>query len=60
MKIKVDKSKCIQCGTCVALYPKYFKFDENNKAEANNDEVAEDIAGEAIATCPVEAISSSN
>lgn len=31
-KIKVDKAKCIGCGTCSAIAPKTFKLDSNNKA----------------------------
>lgn len=35
MKIKIDESRCISCGTCVALAPDYFELDPNTgKAKA--------------------------
>lgn len=57
-KAVVDKAKCIGCGTCVALAPKSFKMDSDNKS------VALDPAGDdeatiqsAVDSCPVGAIS---
>ncbi|MGB9911553.1 MAG: ferredoxin [Microgenomates group bacterium] len=57
MKVTVDKNKCIGCGTCIAIAPKSFKFDNEGKSEAivppgdNEEKIKE--AGE---SCPVNAI----
>ena len=32
MRIKVDREKCIGAASCVALLPKVFKLDSDNKA----------------------------
>lgn len=59
MQLKVDKNKCIGCGTCVALCPASFKWDGSGvKAEAivpPGD--SETCAQDAAAACPVQAIS---
>ena len=58
MKIKIDREKCLKCGTCVALYPQYFRFDNEGNVEAVDAEnVPEGILKEAINACPVGAIS---
>ena len=58
MTPKIDKEKCIGCGTCLALAPNSFKWDETGmKAEPiipPGDE--EQIVKDALAACPVEAI----
>ena len=57
MKIKVDKEKCIGCGTCVALAPKTFKFGADDKAEVITPPGDEkEKIKEAIDSCPVDAI----
>lgn len=57
MKIKVDKDKCIGCGTCVAIAPKTFKLEADGKAEVieppGDDKVT---IKEAVDSCPVDAI----
>lgn len=58
MKIKIDKNKCIGCGTCVALASKTFKLGSDGKAEViepSGDEEA--TIKEALDSCPVDAIS---
>ncbi len=58
MKIKIDKEKCLKCGTCVSLYPEYFRFDDEGNVEIiDAGNVPEDIIRQALSTCPVEAIS---
>ena len=56
-KLKVDKDKCIGCGTCVALASKSFKMTDDNKSVAINppgdDEATIKNAAE---SCPVDAI----
>ena len=57
MIIKIDKEKCIGCGTCAALAPASFKMNEDNKAEAilpPGDDA--DTVKMAADSCPVGAI----
>ncbi|MDP3882848.1 MAG: ferredoxin [Candidatus Staskawiczbacteria bacterium] len=37
-KIKVEREKCIGCGSCVALCPKYFELIEDGKSHLKNAE----------------------
>jgi len=64
-KIKLEREKCIGCGSCSALCPKYFEMAEDGKShikgstqqEVEELEVAKlecaESAGEA---CPVQCI----
>lgn len=57
MKIKIDKNKCIGCGTCTVIAPKSFKLGDDGKAqpiELPGD--SEEKIKEAVDTCPVDAI----
>jgi ferredoxin len=57
-KIKIDKNKCIGCGTCAALAPEVFELDENNKARVKNPKGSdEETIRLAVDSCPVQAIS---
>ena len=60
MKAKVDSSKCIGCGNCVALTDsKVFDFNDAGVAECVVKEVPNELvetAKDAIAQCPTEAI----
>lgn len=61
MKVKVDKDKCIGCGTCVVIAPKSFKLGDDGKAEViepPGDE--EEKIKEAVDSCPTSAIKSQN
>jgi ferredoxin len=59
MAISVDKTKCIGCGTCVAIAPKSFKLTNDGKAEAIEPAGdPEEKVKEASDSCPVQAISS--
>ena len=55
---QVDKTKCIGCGSCVALAAKSFKLGSDGKADvivpAGDDEAA---VQSAVNGCPVAAIS---
>jgi len=53
-KVKIDKGKCIECGTCVNICPEGFEMKDGKTAVKNPD--AECVDG-AIDACPVEAIS---
>lgn len=61
MKVRVDTSKCIGCGNCVALTESnVFDFNDDGLAQAIVEEVPnelEDTVKEAIEQCPTEAIS---
>ncbi len=61
MKVKVDSSKCIGCGNCVALTEsKVFDFNDEGLAQSICDEVPEELTEtvkDAISQCPTEAIS---
>jgi len=57
MKIKIDQEKCIGCGTCLALAPASFKWNEQNKAEGINPAGDDEkTVKEAVDACPVQAI----
>ncbi len=57
MKIKIDKEKCIGCGTCVALCPEVFDIGEDGKSYVKNPNGKCDNIEEVINACPVGAIS---
>lgn len=56
--VKVDKKKCIGCGTCPGVCPEVFEMGPDGKARVKKgaDKKAECIK-EAIESCPVDAIS---
>jgi len=68
MKIILDKSKCIGCGSCQAVCPKLFELGEDGKSHLKGGKVKageekEEIeledsgcASEAEGVCPVQAI----
>lgn len=59
MKAYVDKDTCIGCGLCPEICPEIFKMEDDEKAVASKDEVAENLvssAKEAEEQCPVTAI----
>ena len=56
MKIKVDKVKCIGCGSCAALCPAVFEM-KGDKANAKSSTTDKPCAKEAAESCPVQAIS---
>ena len=66
MKIRIDKTKCFGCGSCVALMPEIFEIDLTDGLAKVNDKYKElDITDEevlnkiktAIDSCPNGAIS---
>ncbi|MBM3234338.1 ferredoxin [Candidatus Pacearchaeota archaeon] len=54
MAVKIDKTKCIGCGSCAALCPDGFEI-ENGKAKVKNQKAK--CVKEAADSCPVQAIS---
>lgn len=67
-KIIYQREKCIGCGSCVVLCPKYWELDEEGKAILKNSKINPekdsqeletaqiDCAKEAADACPVQAI----
>lgn len=64
MKIIIDKSKCIGCGTCISLCPRYFEMGEDGKSHlkgssAENGELEiekAECSQDAVDNCPVQCI----
>ncbi len=59
MKAFVNKDTCISCGLCPSTCPDVFHFDADDKAEAIEDDIPENLqsdAEEARDSCPVSAI----
>lgn len=64
-KIKLEREKCIGCGSCQALCPKYFELQEDGKSHIK-DAVKQDVeelevaklecAESAAEACPVQCI----
>jgi len=55
---KVNKEKCVGCGTCVAICPEGSKLNNDNKAEIISSAKIEDCGG--VELCPYEAIEEVN
>lgn len=56
-KIKIDKEKCIGCGTCPALCPDVFELGNDFKAYIKEGaDLGLPCVGESKSACPVEAI----
>lgn len=57
-KIKIDKEKCIGCGSCSFAWEENIRMDEENKAEIIDSslEVDEGKAQDLVDICPVGAI----
>jgi len=59
MKVSVDQDLCIACGTCIDLAPSVYDWDDEGLAHVIVEEVpedAEDLAREAVESCPTDAI----
>ena len=60
MTPKIDKEKCIGCGTCVSIAEDIFKMGEDGKAsviEGCDCTGKEELVNQAKDACPVTAIS---
>jgi len=58
--VKIDKNKCIDCGACAATCPGVFETKDDGKTYVKTGadlKKNEKCIKEAIANCPVEAIS---
>ena len=56
-KLKIDREKCINCGTCVATYSELFEFADDGDVVVKKDA---DFTGKDLdeikGVCPQEAI----
>lgn len=63
MKVSIDQSKCIACGTCVAVCPEVFVMKEDGSVDVKDEYKDKDIPSEleskvikAKEVCPTAAI----
>ncbi|RJO62148.1 MAG: ferredoxin [Dehalococcoidia bacterium] len=57
MKVKIDRDLCIGVSNCVAVAPRVFKLDKENKAIILDASAAdEETLMKAAESCPVNAI----
>ena len=54
--IKVDQTKCVGCGACVAIAPNNFDFDDEGLSKVISSEVTEEVR-DAVESSPFSAIS---
>ncbi len=64
-KIKLEREKCIGCGSCAALCDKFFEIAEDGKSHIKNADKKEleelevekiECAESAVQACPVQCI----
>ena len=56
--VKIDKEKCIGCGSCSAVCPEVFEMGDDMKAYVKKGaDTSKPCVKEAIDTCPTDAIS---
>lgn len=59
MKAYVDKDACIGCELCPSICPEIFEMTDDNKAQAKDIEISDDVNGSAQhakLNCPTDAI----
>lgn len=54
-KVCVNKENCIKCGSCIAIAPKNFDYDEEGYSNVINNEIDENTQN-AVNCCPTGAI----
>ncbi|MGB9848021.1 MAG: ferredoxin [Minisyncoccia bacterium] len=56
-KVKINKEKCLGCGSCTFIYPEMFYLDDDGKANVKEiKKINEEKLQSAVESCPVEAI----
>jgi len=65
MRVKLEREKCIGCGSCMAVCPKLFELDEHGKSHLKGSQKKEveeleieriECAEQAADVCPNECI----
>ena len=59
MKVIVEQDLCISCGLCISICEEVFHWNDDDKAEAIETDVPEDLeqdVQEALDSCPTSAI----
>ncbi len=63
MKVSIDQTKCVACGSCVAICPEVFEMKEDGKVDVKKELKGKDIpkeleskVQEAHDMCPATAI----
>ncbi|MCF7910071.1 ferredoxin [Candidatus Pacearchaeota archaeon] len=56
-KVKVDKKKCIGCGSCVSICPGNFSLSGGKSSVKNSSPAKITCEKKAASSCPVDAIS---
>jgi ferredoxin len=63
--IKLERSKCIGCGSCTAMCPKFFKMEDDGRSSIVGVKISEmqeleinkiDCTEAAVDVCPVQCI----
>jgi ferredoxin len=55
-RVTVVRSKCISAGSCIAIAPKVFQFDQENIAKVISQDELDDLKLLAAQSCPTMAI----
>ncbi|MEK6893510.1 MAG: ferredoxin [Nanoarchaeota archaeon] len=55
MKVKIDKEKCIGCGSCAAICPEVYEM-VGDKAKVKTPKTDSKCAKEGAESCPTQAI----
>lgn len=48
MKVSIDKTKCIMCGSCVAICPEVFEMKDDGSVDVKEQYQGVEITDEAI------------
>jgi len=48
MKVKIDKSKCLGCGSCVSLMPEMFEVSDDGLAQIKKDYIGKEITDNSL------------
>lgn len=59
MKAKVNKDACIGCGSCTAIAPSVFEFEDDGLATAKSENITEENKEDVVdaaESCPTSAI----